>query len=115
MTFQELKARRSNNRNKIENRDDGSKSSEAAPNVSKSRAVNTLAGGSSSESPGSSSSRRKQNKGFPKQHSNFMQRLFPSTFRNHGTGRNSLGIISESPPSMSVGFFFGSTPPDSHG
>ncbi|XP_071929997.1 la-related protein 1A-like [Coffea arabica] len=115
---QELKARHSNNGNKIsshENRDDSSKSSVAAPNMSKSRAVNTLAGGSSSESPGSSSSRRKQNKGFPKQHSNFMQRLFPSTFRNHGTGRNSFGTISESPPSMSVGFFFGSTPPDSHG
>lgn len=115
---QELKARRSNNRNKTSshaNRDDSSKSSGATPNMSKSRVGNNFAGGSSSESPGSSSSRRKQNKGFLKQHSNSKQRLFPSTFRNHGTGRSSFGIISESPPSESVGFFFGSTPPDGHG
>ncbi|KAK9939395.1 hypothetical protein M0R45_016091 [Rubus argutus] len=42
-------------------------------------------------------------------------RFFSSNFRNYGTGRNSLGIISESPPSNSVGFFFSSTPPESHG
>ncbi|KAL4578529.1 hypothetical protein LXL04_014653 [Taraxacum kok-saghyz] len=49
-------------------------------------------------------SRRKQNKGgFSKPLKN--QRWF---------SRNS-GIVSESPPSSSVGFFFGSTPPDTHG
>ncbi|KAL3530103.1 hypothetical protein ACH5RR_009425 [Cinchona calisaya] len=115
---QELKARRSNRRNKAsthENRDDNSKSSGAASATLKSRAGNNLSGGCTSEVPGTSNPRRKQNKGFPKQHSNFKQRLFPNSFRNHGTGRNSLGIISESPPSESVGFFFGSTPPDNYG
>ncbi|KAL3518809.1 hypothetical protein ACH5RR_021398 [Cinchona calisaya] len=115
---QELKTRRSIHRNKTsshENRDESSKSCGAASNLPKSRADNNLSGGSSSEVPGNSNSQRKQNNGFPKQQSSFKQRLFPSTFRNHGTRRNSLGIISESPPSESVGFFFGSTPPDNHG
>ncbi|KAG8388908.1 hypothetical protein BUALT_Bualt02G0174200 [Buddleja alternifolia] len=66
---------------------------------------------STGEGPGNS--RRKQNKGNSK-HSIHNQRLFPGNFRAHGSGRKSLGIISESPPSDAVGFFFGSTPPDSH-
>lgn len=44
------------------------------------------------------------------------ERLFPSSARNQGIGlRNRQSIISESPPSNSVGFLFGSTPPDNHG
>lgn len=72
-------------------------------------------GGSSvPEEVGSNNSRRKQ-KVFPKQQSSIKQRFFSSNFRNHGTGRNSHGVISESPPSNSVGFFFASTPPENHG
>ncbi|KAG6792579.1 hypothetical protein POTOM_001731 [Populus tomentosa] len=67
------------------------------------------------EESGSSNHTRKQNKGFPKQQSSHTQRFFSSNFRNHGTGRNNFGIISESPPSNSVGFFFSSTPPENHG
>lgn len=66
------------------------------------------------EESGSTSLRRKQ-KGSLKQQSSHEQRFFSSNFRNHGTGRNSLGVISESPPSNSVGFFFASTPPENHG
>lgn len=65
------------------------------------------------EEAGTTNFRRKQ-KGFHKQQSSHKQRFFSSNFRNHGTGRNSLGIISESPPSNSVGFFFSSTPPENH-
>ncbi|XVE79731.1 hypothetical protein DITRI_Ditri14bG0080400 [Diplodiscus trichospermus] len=72
------------------------------------------AGNCSLEEPGGTSSRRKQNKGFSKQQSFHKQRFFSSNLKNHGTS-NSIAIISESPPSNSVGYFFGSTPPDSHG
>lgn len=56
---------------------------------------------------GSPNSRRKQNKGFFKQQSLKNQRLFSSNLKNNGS-------VSESPPSSSVGFFFGSTPPDNN-
>ncbi|KAL0735362.1 hypothetical protein Bca4012_011572 [Brassica carinata] len=52
--------------------------------------------------------RRKQNKGVHKQHMAHARRFFSGNIRNHGAA-------SESPPSSSIGFFFGSTPPDSHG
>ncbi|XP_058743130.1 la-related protein 1A [Vicia villosa] len=65
------------------------------------------------EEPGGNNSRRKQ-KNFHKYQSSLTQRFFSSNFRNHGTGRNSHGVISESPPSNSVGFFFSSTPPENH-
>ena len=74
-----------------------------------------VAENSSLEESGGTSSRRKQNKGFSKQQSFHKQRFFSSNLKNHGTSRNSIAIISESPPSNSVGYFFGSTPPDSHG
>ncbi|WOL14714.1 la-related protein 1A isoform X2 [Canna indica] len=64
------------------------------------------------EDSGQANSRRRLNKGPSKSHSSHKQRLFPSNFRNHGSGRNRHGIVSESPPSSSVGFFFGSTPPE---
>nr|XP_043632202.1 la-related protein 1A [Erigeron canadensis] len=60
---------------------------------------------------GSPNSRRKHNKGLSKQQPAKNQRWFASNLKNNG---NDL-IVSESPPSSSVGFFFGSTPPDSHG
>ncbi|PON74068.1 Transcriptional repressor poly-beta-hydroxybutyrate-responsive [Parasponia andersonii] len=72
-------------------------------------------GNSGLEESGSANSRKKQNKSFQKHQSSHKQRFFSSNFRNHGTGRHSLGIISESPPSNSVGYFFGSTPPENHG
>lgn len=58
--------------------------------------------------------KRWQSKGSHKLHSPSKQRLFHSHFRNHSTNKN-LGIASESPPSKSVGFFFGSTPPENSG
>lgn len=61
-------------------------------------------------------SRRKQNRGTHKHHTFHAQRFFWSNTRNHGANHNSHGsMISESPPSSAIGFFFGSTPPDSHG
>lgn len=60
------------------------------------------------EEHGTITSRRKQNKGTHKHHTVHARRFFSSNIRNHGN-------ISESPPSSSIGFFFGSTPPDSHG
>lgn len=66
--------------------------------------VNHHTEGSSSVGPENSNSRRKQNRGSSKQ---YKQRLFH--------GQNTRGMISESPPSDAVGFFFDSTPPDSHG
>ncbi|KAL2238521.1 UNVERIFIED_CONTAM: La-related protein 1A [Sesamum indicum] len=80
-----------------------------------SRDVDYSSGGNSCEGPGNSNVRRKQKKGSSKPQSIHKQRLFHGNFRIHGSGRNSLGVISESPPSDAVGFFFGSPPPDSHG
>ncbi|XP_077241165.1 la-related protein 1A-like isoform X2 [Tasmannia lanceolata] len=86
----------------------------SAPGLLNSK-VHMVSAGNNSEEPGHSNSRRKQNKGVNKQQSTHKQRLFPSNFRNHGSNHNRHGIISESPPSNSVGFFFGSTPPETHG
>lgn len=110
---QELKAKRSNRRknnssNEIRegnSRYSGNTSSVLSPKENS-------AGGGGCEGPGNANIRRKQNK--PKQQSVHKQRLFSSNFRNHGPGRQSLGVKSESPPSNSVGFFFSSTPPDNH-
>jgi la-related protein 1 len=98
--WQELKTKRSNRRK-------NSSSYSKAGEISAASCVH--------EESGSSNHTRKQNKGFPKQQSSHTQRFFSSNFRNHGTGRNNFGIISESPPSNSVGFFFSSTPPENHG
>ncbi|KAK2640995.1 hypothetical protein Ddye_022758 [Dipteronia dyeriana] len=115
---QELKTKRFNRRKNIssfENKDGNSRySGNGLVGVSNSKAGENSAASSGHEESGSASSRRKQNKGFHRQQSSLKQRFFSSNFRNHGTGRN-LGIISESPPSNSVGYFFGSTPPENHG
>ncbi|KAL6009678.1 hypothetical protein ACLOJK_000107 [Asimina triloba] len=100
--YQELKAKRSNGRKN---------SSLSGPSNSKV----CLAGNNNTKDPGHSNTRRRQGKGVNKQQSSHQQRLFPSNFRNHGNARNRNGLVSESPPSNSVGFFFGSTPPESHG
>ncbi|KAL6966651.1 La-related protein 1A [Sarracenia purpurea var. burkii] len=115
---QELEAERSSHRkneSSSEIRDGNSKSSSTAIAAINSRAGEHCYGSSGCEGPENANTQRKQNKGFSKLQSIHKQRLFSSDFRNHGTGRNSLGLMSESPPSSSVGFFFGSTPPDSHG
>lgn len=114
---QELKATRSSHRSNNYNndpRDDITRSSGTGAALSKSKYADHSSGGKNTEGPGSSNSRRKQNKGFAKPHPIHKQRLFSGNYRNHGVSRNSVGTISESPPSDSVGFFFGSTPPDSH-
>ncbi|XP_073291951.1 la-related protein 1A-like isoform X2 [Primulina huaijiensis] len=65
------------------------------------------------ECPLNFNSRLKQNEECFKQHSLHKQRLFPGNFRSHGSDQNSLGMVSESPPSNYVGFYF-SPPPDSN-
>ncbi|XWS53249.1 hypothetical protein CRYUN_Cryun11dG0141500 [Craigia yunnanensis] len=114
---QELKTKqfsRKKNKSFYENRDGNPRSPRGA-GVSYLKPGENAAGNSSLEESGGTSSRRKQNKGFSKQQSFHKQRFFSSNLKNHGTSRNSIAIISESPPSNSVGYFFGSTPPDSHG
>ncbi|XP_047319719.1 la-related protein 1A-like [Impatiens glandulifera] len=69
--------------------------------------------GSSSEGHVNINSRKKQNRSFSKQQTTHKPQLFFSCSKNYGTSQNSHGIVSESPPSSSVGFFFGSTPPES--
>ncbi|XP_022752836.1 la-related protein 1A isoform X2 [Durio zibethinus] len=106
-------SRRKNN-SFYENRD-GNPRSPRGGGVSNMKTGENAAGNSSLEESGGTSSRRKQNKGLSKQQSFHKQRFFSGNLKNHGTSRNSIAIISESPPSNSVGYFFGSTPPDSHG
>ncbi|PIN09426.1 hypothetical protein CDL12_17987 [Handroanthus impetiginosus] len=108
---QELNSKRSHRRHI---RDENSKYSAKGASILNSRAPDYSTGRSSCEGTGNSNSRRKQNKGNWKQHSNHKERLFYGNFRPHGSGQKSGAIISESPPSDAVGFFFGSTPPDSH-
>ncbi|KAJ4970946.1 hypothetical protein NE237_004045 [Protea cynaroides] len=112
---QELRATRSENRrndSELECKDGDSKPSTTPGFQDPKFSVSTI-GNSGNEEPGPANSRRKQNKGIIKQQSSHKQRLFPSNFKNHGNSRNRHGFISESPPSNSVGFFFGSTPPES--
>ncbi|KAK1379186.1 HTH La-type RNA-binding domain-containing protein [Heracleum sosnowskyi] len=108
---QELRAERSNRRGKSASNEskNGSSKSTSSPAT---RSV--AAEGNGCEMPGNANSRRKQNRGFSKKQAVHKQRLFSSNFRNHGSSRSSAGLISESPPSNSVGFFFGSTPPENY-
>lgn len=75
----------------------------------------TSAANGGGEEHGINISRRKQNKGTHKHPMSHAMRFFSSNIRNHGPNLSSHGSTSESPPSSSIGFFFGSTPPDSHG
>ncbi|KAL0911612.1 hypothetical protein M5K25_019765 [Dendrobium thyrsiflorum] len=74
-----------------------------------------IAGNNGLEEGGHANSRRRQNKGSNKSHPSQKQRLFPGNYKLYGNGRNRHGIVSESPPSSSIGFFFGSTPPENSG
>ncbi|CAL9135023.1 unnamed protein product [Musa textilis] len=114
---QELHAKRSSNsRNKIGtvNKPGDFKASINATSLLHLKA-NINIGNSASEVSVHANSRRRQNKGIGKTHALHKQRLFPSNFRNYGNRRNRHGMVSESPPSNSVGFFFGSTPPENTG
>ncbi|CAL0317559.1 unnamed protein product [Lupinus luteus] len=111
---QELKHTRSNPRKNIyDNKDRNLKSPSHTSGASNIKVGENIRGNGVLEESGSNNSRRKK-KDFHKQQSSLTQRFFSSNFRNHSTGVNSHGIISESPPSNSVGFFFASTPPESH-
>lgn len=84
-----------------------------SPQISK---INENTGGNNCPEEGlQANSRRRQNKANNKPHLSHKQRLFPGGYRLFGSGRNRHGIASESPPSSSIGFFFGSTPPESSG
>lgn len=112
INLQELRSNRSHSKHNKPNHeriDENSRYSTGDASMLNLRVVDCSTGGSRSEGHGNS-----KNKGSSKQHSIHKQRLFPGNFKAHGSSRNSLGIISESPPSDSVGFFFGSTPPDSN-
>ncbi|KAL3828670.1 hypothetical protein ACJIZ3_017472 [Penstemon smallii] len=115
---QELNSKRSHNRHNkpiIESKDEKSRCSADEAAIVSLGDPDHFTEGSSCVGPGNSNSRTKHNKCSSKQHSIYNQRLFPDNFRVHGSGRNSLSNICESPPSDAVGFFFGSTPPDSQG
>ncbi|XP_062082377.1 la-related protein 1A isoform X2 [Humulus lupulus] len=103
---QELKTKRSGRKK--------NNSSYCASGLSNLKPGENSAGNNGLEDSGSANSRKKQNKSFQKHQSSHKQRFFSSTFRNHGSGRQISGIISESPPSNSVGYFFGSTPPENY-
>lgn len=105
---QELKSKRNRGRRNSstkEMKDGTSKSPKVVSSVANQKAT----AGGCAEVAGSPTT-RKQIKGFFKQ-SLKNQRLFSSNIKNNGSDH----IVSESPPSTSVGFFFGSTPPDNHG
>ncbi|EXB54653.1 hypothetical protein L484_022514 [Morus notabilis] len=115
---QELKTKRysrKKNNSSYENKEGNSRSLSSGVGLSNLRPGENFAGTSALDEFGSSNARKKQSKTFQKQQSSHKQRFFSSNFRNHGSGRSSLSIISESPPSKSVGYFFGSTPPENHG
>lgn len=84
-----------------------------SPQISKLSA--NIGGNNVTEAGGHSNSRRRQNKGSNKSHISHKQRLFPGNYKLYGNGRDRPGIVSESPPSSSIGFFFGSTPPENSG
>ncbi|XP_072984049.1 la-related protein 1A isoform X2 [Typha latifolia] len=115
---QELQASRFNSRRNssvTEMRDGDSKSCTFSSTSVNSKGNVSIAGNNGSEENGPAITRRRQNKGNSKLHSSHKQRLYPSNFRNHANSRNRYGIVSESPPSNSIGFFFGSTPPENYG
>lgn len=115
---QELKARRSNCRSlnsKNEGRVESTKSSGSIVSSMKAKTGDHFFESNVYEGPENSGCRKRQSKGCSKQNSVYKQRLFSGNMRNHGTHRSGHGVVSESPPCDSVGFFFGSTPPDSQG
>lgn len=78
--------------------------------------VGTACGSSSgiSDCPSHARPLRRLNKSGVSMHSTHQQRLFPSGPQDAALrGHQNLNFIAESPPSNSVGFLFGSTPPES--
>ncbi|XP_020102845.1 la-related protein 1A-like [Ananas comosus] len=115
---QELQAKRSGNENisRAEVRDGGSRHSNFGSHTTDSKGSTTVSGNNGYKDTGHATSRRRHNKGNNSQtHASQKQRLFPSNFRCYPNGRNRQGIVSESPPGTSIGFFFGSTPPENCG
>ncbi|PKA65619.1 hypothetical protein AXF42_Ash020549 [Apostasia shenzhenica] len=113
---QELQAKQSNVRRNMSRADVDLRYSNLGRSSPNCKVNANISGNNGLEDGGHhANSRRRQNKGNNKSHLSHQQRLFPSSFRSHGNGRNGHGIVSESPPSSSVGFFFGSTPPDNLG
>ncbi|KAK9122472.1 hypothetical protein Sjap_012074 [Stephania japonica] len=97
-------------------KDGDPRSSNIAAAFSNSKASASAVGHYSFVESGPVNSQRKQNKGYNKQQLSRKLWLFPSGSRNHNNGRNRHDIIiSESPSNSSVGFFFGTTPPETYG
>lgn len=114
-TLKSTHSNRRSNLSSIDGRSGCSRVSSSFSELSNSKMSENSSGGTRFEESGNHISRRKYHKGSSKQHLSQNQRLFSSNSRNFGSGLNSLGAISDSPPSDSVGFFFSSTPPESHG
>lgn len=57
--------------------------------------------------------RRRQNRSNRKAHTSHKQRFFAGNFVNSPNSQSHYGGVSESPPSNSIGYFYGSTP-DNH-
>ncbi|KAF8087890.1 hypothetical protein N665_0564s0025 [Sinapis alba] len=106
---QELKKNRSSRRKNNSHLDSRDGKVKAGGGLNTKLGENSAANGGSEEH----SIRRKQNKGAHKHHIAHARRFFSGNIRNHGASLSSH--TSESPPSSSIGFFFGSTPPDNHG
>ncbi|XP_050369681.1 la-related protein 1A isoform X2 [Argentina anserina] len=113
---QELKTKRSNHKknSSYENSDASSRVSSFSKGFSNLKRSEVSGSNTVIKESVNANSRKKQIKNSQNQQSSHRQRFFSSNFRNYGTGCNSLGIVSESPPSNSVGFFFSSTPPENH-
>ncbi|KAJ3676590.1 hypothetical protein LUZ60_004002 [Juncus effusus] len=123
---QEIQAKRSNNKKRSNHNKPHHNN-----NINNNNNNNNMMMSASPDEPGPGGfHRRRQNKGGPgptsKPNNNnnlHKQRLFPSNFRpkninnNNNNNNNNMRyeVVSGSPPSKSVGFFFGSTPPDNHG
>nr|CAD1833145.1 unnamed protein product [Ananas comosus var. bracteatus] len=113
---QELRAKRANHQRNNTGIGDGCFRSTALSDSSMNSKRNAIiAGNSGHEELGLAISRRRQNKGNSKSHGSLKQRLFPGNFDSYANAHNRHGIVSESPPSKSIGYFFGSTPPENHG
>ncbi|CAA7061155.1 unnamed protein product [Microthlaspi erraticum] len=111
---QELKKNRSGRRKNSHL--DSSYGKVKAPGGLTTKSGETSVANDGGEENGIAISRRNKKKGSHKQHMYHAQRFFAGNTRNHGANHNSHGsMISESPPSSAIGFFYGSTPPDSHG
>lgn len=109
LQLKELKSKRSNKKHQS---DPGTKDGEGKA-VSTSGSLNLKGGNNLLEEPGLLRRHHGKGNNVNKPHASQRQRLFSNGFRSQG--RNRHGFVSESPPTNSIGFFFGSTPPESQG